>query len=68
MNITTESKLTDLDNKHTDLDIKLTNPDNRIKNFDAIIYHGPCPDGTGGLWSACHYSPIKTRYSHHYCN
>ena len=35
----------------------------KIKNFDAIIYHGPCSDGTGGLWCACHYSPIKTRYA-----
>lgn len=36
---------------------------NRIKDFDAIIYHGPCPDGTGGLWCACHYNEIKTRYA-----
>jgi oligoribonuclease NrnB/cAMP/cGMP phosphodiesterase (DHH superfamily) len=35
----------------------------KIKDFDAIIYHGPCPDGTGGLWSACHYKPIKNRYA-----
>ncbi len=35
----------------------------KVKNFDAIIYHGPCSDGTGGLWCACHYSPIKTRYA-----
>jgi hypothetical protein len=35
----------------------------KIKNFDAIIYHGPCSDGTGGLWCACHYSSIKTRYA-----
>lgn len=36
---------------------------NKIKDFDAIIYHGPCPDGTGGLWAACHYKPIKNRYA-----
>jgi nanoRNase/pAp phosphatase (c-di-AMP/oligoRNAs hydrolase) len=36
---------------------------NTIKDFDAIIYHGPCPDGTGGLWCACHYNPIKTRFA-----
>ena len=36
---------------------------NKIKNFDAIIYHGPCSDGTAGLWCACHYKPIKNRYS-----
>lgn len=36
---------------------------NKIKNFDAIIYHGPCSDGTGGLWCACYYSEIKTRYA-----
>lgn len=36
---------------------------NKVKNFDAIIYHGPCSDGTCGLWCACHYSPIKTRYA-----
>jgi oligoribonuclease NrnB/cAMP/cGMP phosphodiesterase (DHH superfamily) len=35
----------------------------KIKDFDAIIYHGPCSDGTGGLWSACHYKPIKNRYA-----
>lgn len=35
----------------------------KIKDFDAIIYHGPCPDGTGGLWSACHYKPIQSRYA-----
>lgn len=35
----------------------------KIKDFDAIIYHGPCLDGTSGLWCACHYSPIKTRYA-----
>ena len=35
----------------------------KIKNFDAIIYHGPCPDGTGGLWSACYYKPIQSRYA-----
>lgn len=35
----------------------------KVKDFDAIIYHGPCPDGTGGLWSACHYKPIKNRYA-----
>ena len=35
----------------------------KLKDFDAIIYHGPCPDGTGGLWCACHYKPIKKRYA-----
>lgn len=35
----------------------------KVKNFDAIIYHGPCSDGTCGLWCACHYSPIKSRYA-----
>ena len=35
----------------------------KIKDFDAIIYHGPCSDGTGGLWAACHYKPIKNRYA-----
>jgi nanoRNase/pAp phosphatase (c-di-AMP/oligoRNAs hydrolase) len=35
----------------------------KIKNFDAIIYHGPCSDGTGGLWATCHYKPIKNRYA-----
>ena len=35
----------------------------KIKDFDAIIYHGPCPDGTGGLWCSCHYKPIKNRYA-----
>lgn len=34
-----------------------------IKDFDAIIYHGPCADGTGGLWASCHYKPIKIRYA-----
>lgn len=36
---------------------------NKIKDFDAIIYHGPCSDGTGGLWASCHYKPIKNRYA-----
>lgn len=35
----------------------------KVKDFDAIIYHGPCSDGTGGLWCACHYKPIKTRFA-----
>jgi hypothetical protein len=35
----------------------------KIKDFDAIIYHGPCSDGMCGLWSACHYKLIKTRYA-----
>ena len=35
----------------------------KIKDFDAIIYHGPCSDGTGGLWATCHYKPIKNRYA-----
>ena len=35
----------------------------KTKDFDAIIYHGPCSDGTGGLWAACHYKPIKNRYA-----
>ena len=34
-----------------------------IKDFDAIIYHGPCADGTGGLWAVCHYKPVKNRYA-----
>lgn len=36
---------------------------NKVKDFDAIIYHGPCSDGTGGLWCASHYKPIKTRFA-----
>lgn len=36
---------------------------NKVKDFDAIIYHGPCSDGTCGLWCACHYKPIKTRFA-----
>lgn len=36
---------------------------NKIKDFDAIIYHGPCSDGTGGLWCACHYKNIKIKYA-----
>ena len=36
---------------------------NKVKNFDAIIYHGPCSDGTGGLWSACYYKPIEKRFA-----
>lgn len=36
---------------------------NKIKDFDAIIYHGPCSDGTGGLWCACYYKPIETRFA-----
>src|SRR3990167_3750811 len=39
------------------------NKKDKIKQFDAIIYHGPCPDGTGGLWSACYYKPIEIRYA-----
>jgi hypothetical protein len=35
----------------------------KIKDFDAIVYHGPCSDGTGGLWASCHYKPIKNRYA-----
>lgn len=35
----------------------------KIKDFDAIIYHGPCSDGTGGLWASCYYKPIKNRYA-----
>lgn len=35
----------------------------KVKDFDAIIYHGPCSDGTGGLWCACNYKPIKTRFA-----
>ena len=35
----------------------------KIKNFDAIIYHGPCADGTCGLWCACYYKPIEKRYA-----
>ena len=35
----------------------------KIKDFDAIIYHGPCSDGTCGLWCSCHYKPIKNRYA-----
>lgn len=35
----------------------------KVKDFDAIIYHGPCSDGTGGLWCACNYKPIKSRYA-----
>lgn len=38
-----------------------TQPKPKIKNFDAIIYHGPCSDGTGGLWSAIHYANIQNR-------
>jgi hypothetical protein len=39
------------------------NTNTKIKDFDAIIYHGPCSDGTGGLWCACHYKPIETRFA-----
>jgi len=35
----------------------------KIKNFDAIIYHGPCFDGTSGLWCACYYKSIKNRFA-----
>lgn len=35
----------------------------KIKDFDAIVYHGPCADGTGGLWSACHYKSIPNRFA-----
>lgn len=35
----------------------------KVKNFDVIIYHGPCSDGTGGLWCACHYKFIKTQFA-----
>jgi len=35
----------------------------KLKDFDTIIYHGPCSDGTAGLWCANHYRPIKNRYS-----
>lgn len=35
----------------------------KVKDFDAIIYHGPCSDGTGGLWCASHYKPIKTKFA-----
>ena len=35
----------------------------KILDFDTIIYHGPCSDGTGGLWCACHYKPIQTHVS-----
>lgn len=47
---------------NTKLKVFGINP-NKIKDFDAIVYHGPCPDGTGGLWCACHYKPIKNRYA-----
>lgn len=30
-----------------------------IKNFDTIVYHDPCSDGTGGLWASCYYKEIK---------
>lgn len=33
------------------------------KDFDVIVYHGPCSDGIGGLWSACHYKPIETKFA-----
>jgi oligoribonuclease NrnB/cAMP/cGMP phosphodiesterase (DHH superfamily) len=32
-----------------------------IKDFDIIIYHAPCSDGTGSLWSACHYKDIPEK-------
>lgn len=35
----------------------------KVKDFDAIIYHGPCSDGTGGLWCACHYKLIETQFA-----
>jgi len=35
----------------------------KVKEFDAIIYHGPCSDGTGGLWCACYYKPISNKYA-----
>lgn len=40
-----------------------TEKKNICKDFDAIIYHGPCSDGIGGLWCATHYKPIKTKYA-----
>lgn len=36
---------------------------NKVKDFDVIIYHGSCSDGTGGLWCACHYKPIEIRFA-----
>lgn len=33
----------------------------KITNFNTIVYHGPCSDGTGALWSACYYRPIENR-------
>ena len=33
----------------------------KIKNFDIIVYHSGCSDGTGSLWSANHYKPIETK-------
>lgn len=36
---------------------------NKLKDFDVIVYHGPCSDGTGGLWAACHYKPINIKCS-----
>ena len=35
----------------------------KVKDFDAIIYHGPCSDGIGGLWCASYYKPIKTKFA-----
>lgn len=29
--------------------------------FDVIIYHLPCSDGTAALWSACHYKDIPKK-------
>lgn len=43
--------------------IKQNKSEIKNKNFDAIIYHGPCSDGIGGLWCACHYKPITNRYA-----
>lgn len=56
------SKINKLNDANADAIVD-TNTNAKIMDFDAIIYHGPCPDGTGGLWCACHYKPIKTRYA-----
>jgi oligoribonuclease NrnB/cAMP/cGMP phosphodiesterase (DHH superfamily) len=35
----------------------------KIKDFDVVVYHGPCSDGTGGLWACNHYKQIKNHYA-----
>ena len=32
-----------------------------IKDFDTIVYHSPCSDGTASLWAAEHYKSINNK-------